>query len=111
MACGGQHTIAVTDRDDVYGFGSDRHGQLGLGQGSVASPIPARCRRLLRLVRPFRVILLHCCIAGLMGCCPLPGSFVRFVLVVFAVVVTVFLGLVFFVYFLCLFLLRQMGEQ
>ncbi|CAM9344978.1 unnamed protein product, partial [Laminaria digitata] len=46
VACGGQHTIAVTDRDDVYGFGSDRHGQLGLGQGSVASPFPARIVRL-----------------------------------------------------------------
>eukprot|EP00904_Undaria_pinnatifida_P009351 jgi/Undpi1/5546/HiC_scaffold_2.g00823.m1 len=46
VACGGQHTIAVTDRDDVYGFGSDRHGQLGLGQGSVASPFPTRIVRL-----------------------------------------------------------------
>lgn len=43
VACGGQHTVAVTDHDDVYGFGSDRHGQLGLGQGGVIFPVPSRC--------------------------------------------------------------------
>lgn len=42
VACGGQHTIAVTDDDDVYGFGSDRHGQLGLGKRHVVVPVPSR---------------------------------------------------------------------
>lgn len=42
VACGGQHTICVTDTDDVYGFGSDRHGQLGLGKHSIVVPVPSR---------------------------------------------------------------------
>ncbi|CAM9161207.1 unnamed protein product [Ectocarpus sp. 12 AP-2014] len=46
VACGGQHTIAVTDSDDVYGFGSDRHGQLGLGRRGVIVPVPTRIVRL-----------------------------------------------------------------
>ncbi|CAN0044765.1 unnamed protein product, partial [Ectocarpus fasciculatus] len=46
VACGGQHTIAVTDCDDVYGFGSDRHGQLGLGRRGVIVPVPTRIVRL-----------------------------------------------------------------
>lgn len=42
VACGGQHTIVVTDCDDVFGFGSDRHGQLGLGRRGVIVPVPTR---------------------------------------------------------------------
>lgn len=42
VACGGQHTLAITEHDDVFGFGSDRHGQLGLGQGGVVFPVPSR---------------------------------------------------------------------
>ncbi|CAN0066321.1 unnamed protein product [Hapterophycus canaliculatus] len=42
VACGGKHTIAVTEGDDVYGFGSDRYGQLGLGRRAVIVPLPAR---------------------------------------------------------------------
>lgn len=43
VACGGQHTLALTVHDDLFGFGSDRHGQLGLGQGGVVVPVPSRC--------------------------------------------------------------------
>ena len=42
VACGGQHTLALTEHDDVFGFGSDRHGQLGLGQGGYIFPVPSR---------------------------------------------------------------------
>ncbi|CAM9098845.1 unnamed protein product [Ascophyllum nodosum] len=46
VACGGQHTLALTEHDDVFGFGSDRHGQLGLGQGGYIFPVPSRIVRL-----------------------------------------------------------------
>lgn len=45
VACGALHSIVVTDLGAVYGFGSDRFGQLGLGgtdRSDVFSPTEVR---------------------------------------------------------------------
>ena len=31
IACGHNHTMALTERGQLYSWGDDRHGQLGLG--------------------------------------------------------------------------------
>ena len=31
ISCGHNHTMALTERGQLYSWGDDRHGQLGLG--------------------------------------------------------------------------------
>jgi alpha-tubulin suppressor-like RCC1 family protein len=46
-AAGHRHTLVVTESGAVWAFGDDRHGQLGLGRGTVAAAAP----RLLPALR------------------------------------------------------------
>lgn len=40
VACGEQHTVALTMKGEVYVMGSNTQGQLGTGPPSKGSPIP-----------------------------------------------------------------------
>ena len=41
VACGGSHTLILNQENDVYAFGNNSHGQLGLAPGvNDASHIP-----------------------------------------------------------------------
>lgn len=40
VACGEEHTIALTDKGEVFAFGSNRTGQLGTGQPSKGCALP-----------------------------------------------------------------------
>lgn len=60
LACGARHSLLVTgDGTQVWGFGSNTQGQLGLGQCSAAEgfqrPLPAVCHALSN-VRDLRII-------------------------------------------------------
>lgn len=41
LACGYSHVLALTDEGTMYSWGSNSHGQLGIGN-KVNSPIPVR---------------------------------------------------------------------
>lgn len=41
VACGTTHTLALTDENNVFAMGSNKHGQLGTGN-KVASTVPTR---------------------------------------------------------------------
>ncbi|KAK3926061.1 X-linked retinitis pigmentosa GTPase regulator [Frankliniella fusca] len=47
VACGGNHTLAVTMDGDVYGFGSNLSGQLGLGREVLSFSVPECIETLL----------------------------------------------------------------
>ncbi|XP_052123061.1 X-linked retinitis pigmentosa GTPase regulator-like isoform X2 [Frankliniella occidentalis] len=47
VACGGNHTIAVSMDGDVYGFGSNLSGQLGLGREVLSFSVPECIETLL----------------------------------------------------------------
>ncbi|XP_034238735.1 X-linked retinitis pigmentosa GTPase regulator-like isoform X2 [Thrips palmi] len=47
VACGGNHTIAVSMDGDVYGFGSNLSGQLGLGREVLSFSVPECVETLL----------------------------------------------------------------
>ncbi|KAF9967064.1 hypothetical protein BGZ70_000231 [Mortierella alpina] len=55
-ACGASFSVAVSDSGDVYTFGLNDHGQLGIGKGPTAShggreePLPVRNTALPQLV-------------------------------------------------------------
>ena len=39
-ACGEEHTVVLTQKGEVYAFGSNRKGQLGTGQPSKGCALP-----------------------------------------------------------------------
>ncbi|XP_054901607.1 X-linked retinitis pigmentosa GTPase regulator-like isoform X2 [Poeciliopsis prolifica] len=54
VACGGSHTVALTDGGDVYSFGLGQFGQLGLGTFVFESQLPRPVQRF-QTGRPTRV--------------------------------------------------------
>ncbi|XP_076467036.1 X-linked retinitis pigmentosa GTPase regulator-like isoform X2 [Babylonia areolata] len=54
VSCGGAHTVAVTEKGEVYAFGGGPNGQLGLGVSVLESESPS----LLKL--PFKVSQVAC---------------------------------------------------
>lgn len=46
VACGIEHTVALTQKGEVYVFGSNKQGQLGTGPPSKGSPIPILLQEL-----------------------------------------------------------------
>uniref|UniRef100_A0A3B3WB72 RCC1-like domain-containing protein n=1 Tax=Poecilia mexicana TaxID=48701 RepID=A0A3B3WB72_9TELE len=54
VACGGSHTVALTDSGDIYSFGLGQFGQLGLGTFVFESQLPRPVQRF-QAGRPTRV--------------------------------------------------------
>uniref|UniRef100_A0A8P0T7L3 X-linked retinitis pigmentosa GTPase regulator n=1 Tax=Canis lupus familiaris TaxID=9615 RepID=A0A8P0T7L3_CANLF len=51
VACGGGHTVVLTDMGLMYTFGDGRHGKLGLGlENSTNQFIPTLCSNFLRFI-------------------------------------------------------------
>ncbi|XP_038837322.1 probable E3 ubiquitin-protein ligase HERC6 [Salvelinus namaycush] len=46
VACGNSHSLALTEGGQVFSWGLNSHGQLGLGKGVPLQPIPALVRSL-----------------------------------------------------------------
>jgi len=46
IACGGEHSIALTNDGELYAWGSNRDGQLGLGSHIVSEIKPKRISSL-----------------------------------------------------------------
>ncbi|XP_046900656.1 probable E3 ubiquitin-protein ligase HERC6 isoform X3 [Hypomesus transpacificus] len=46
VACGDAHSLALTSGGDVYSWGLNSHGQLGLGKGVSLQPYPTQVRSL-----------------------------------------------------------------
>ncbi|XP_076635740.1 secretion regulating guanine nucleotide exchange factor [Colletes latitarsis] len=42
VACGQRHTIAITGDGNLYGFGDNKHGQLGLDTNTSETPFPIK---------------------------------------------------------------------
>uniref|UniRef100_A0A8C7KKT8 RCC1-like domain-containing protein n=1 Tax=Oncorhynchus kisutch TaxID=8019 RepID=A0A8C7KKT8_ONCKI len=47
VACGNSHSLALTKGGQVFSWGLNSHGQLGLGKGVPLQPIPALVRSLI----------------------------------------------------------------
>lgn len=46
IACGGEHSIALTNDGELYAWGSNRDGQLGLGSYTISEIKPKRISAL-----------------------------------------------------------------
>ena len=54
ISCGHSHTMALTERGQLYSWGDDRHGQLGLGPTNLE---PVRMPKLVIL--KINILVLH----------------------------------------------------
>ena len=68
MACGDTHTLAVTDSGELYSFGRNQNGQLGLGTTSDAiTPQPVEA---LKVCLPCCLLQYMICTKSPAHCCP-----------------------------------------
>ncbi|KAK0149380.1 putative E3 ubiquitin-protein ligase HERC6 [Merluccius polli] len=73
VACGNSHSLALTKAGDVFSWGSNSHGQLGLGKQVSVQPSPAPVRSLtgipVTLVAAGGTHTLILALSGLVYCC------------------------------------------
>ncbi|XP_056460647.1 probable E3 ubiquitin-protein ligase HERC6 isoform X2 [Gadus chalcogrammus] len=73
VACGNSHSLALTKAGDVFSWGSNSHGQLGLGKDVCVQPFPALVLSLtgipVTLVAAGGTHSLFIALSGLVYCC------------------------------------------